>query len=74
MGDNVVLCPTCGRPLDLNTYSSLMVLSEDHGLFTMKCNFCNEEFSSVERILCLCASRLKALRIRLMLEWEKTSI
>lgn len=50
MGDNVVLCPTCGRPLDLNTYSSLMVPSEDHGLFTMKCNFCNEEFSSVERI------------------------
>lgn len=50
MGDNVVLCPTCGRPLDLNTYSSLMVLSEEHGLFTMKCSFCDEEFSSVERI------------------------
>lgn len=50
MSKNVVLCPSCGRPLDLNKYKSLMVLSLHFALFNLECSFCKKQFSSVEPI------------------------
>lgn len=43
-------CPNCGQALDLNSYSSMMLLSREQALFTVECPSCAETVTSVELI------------------------
>lgn len=43
-------CPSCGQPLDLNQYVTMMVLSRDQALFTLQCEGCGQTVSTVESI------------------------
>lgn len=43
-----VQCPTCGaQNLDLSSYDSMMVLTENYALFTLHCPHCQAEVSNV---------------------------
>ncbi len=49
--DYMMICPGCGvRDLNLLNYTSLMVIREDIGLFTLTCPNCNEKVSSIQPI------------------------
>ena len=44
-------CPSCGeRNLDVCTYDTMMVLSSDVALFTLRCPGCGARLSSVQTI------------------------
>lgn len=49
--DQIMVCPSCGtRDLNLLNYSSLLVLKEKVGLFTLLCPSCNVKVSSIQPI------------------------
>lgn len=49
--DEIMVCPSCGtRDLNLRNYSSLLVLKEKVGLFTLVCPSCNAKVSSIQPI------------------------
>lgn len=46
--DAVVKCPACGAVgFDLSSYESMMVLTSDYALFTLRCPHCNTKVSNV---------------------------
>lgn len=49
--DHMLVCPRCGmRDLNLLNYSSLMVVRQDLGLFTIVCPNCSERVTSIQAV------------------------
>ncbi len=49
--DHMLFCPSCGaRDLNLSNYTSLMVLKDRIGLFTIACPTCQAKVTSIQAI------------------------
>lgn len=47
----LVSCPQCGSAdFDLNAYESMIVVAEDHALFTLRCPYCDARVSALRPI------------------------